>query len=90
MVQTAVEKLELQHFERPPIGEDDALLRIEACGICGTDVESFDGGFPLRYPVIPGHEPVGRIEQIGPRAAGRWEVEAGDRVVLQSDFGSPT
>ncbi len=87
MVQTGVEKLELQRFERPVIGENDALLRVEACGICGTDYETFGGGVALPYPAIPGHEPVGRIEEIGPRAAKRWGLEPGDRVVVQSDFG---
>jgi threonine dehydrogenase-like Zn-dependent dehydrogenase len=37
--------------------------------------------------VIPGHEPVGLIEEIGPLAAQRWGLEVGDRVVMQSDFG---
>jgi threonine dehydrogenase-like Zn-dependent dehydrogenase len=88
VVQTGAETLEIRTFERPQIGDDDALLRIEACGICGTDAETFrGGGVPLDYPVIPGHEPVGLIEEIGPRAAQRWGLEAGDRVVMQSDFG---
>lgn len=87
MVQTGAERLELQTFPRPDVGEDEALLRIEACGICGTDIESYAGQLKLAYPVIPGHEPVGRIEEIGARAARRWELEPGDRVVMQADFG---
>lgn len=87
MVQTAPGTLELRTFPRPRIGDDDALLRIEACGICGTDAEVFDGSIPLAAPVIPGHEPVGLIEEIGPRMAERWQVGVGDRVVVQSDFG---
>ncbi|MBW2271067.1 MAG: zinc-binding dehydrogenase [Deltaproteobacteria bacterium] len=87
MVLTGAERLELQRFERPEIGENDGLLRVEACGICGTDSETLSGAIPLRYPVIPGHEPVGLIEEIGPRAALRWGLEPGDRVVVQSDFG---
>lgn len=87
MVQTGPGALELRTFERPELGADDALLRIEACGICGTDAETLSGGVPLAYPVIPGHEPVGRIEAIGDRAAARWQVGVGDRVVVQADFG---
>ncbi|MEZ4331067.1 MAG: zinc-binding dehydrogenase [Myxococcota bacterium] len=87
MVQTAPGTLALRRFPRPRIGEDDALLRVEACGICGTDAEVFDGSIPLDAPVIPGHEPVGRIEAIGPRMAERWQIAVGDRVVVQSDFG---
>jgi len=87
MVQTAAGRLELQRFDRPTLGDDDGLLRIEACGICGTDTETFSGAIPIGYPVIPGHEPVGRIEEIGARAAQRWGLEVGDRVVLQAEFG---
>ena len=87
MVQTGPGRLELREFARPLVGDDDALLTVEACGICGTDVETLSGASPMRYPVIPGHEPVGRIAAIGPRAAQRWQLAPGDRVVVQSDFG---
>lgn len=87
VVQTGPGAFELSTFDVPEIGEDEALVEIEACGICGTDAETFAGGIPMRYPVIPGHEPVGRIAAIGGRAAARWRVQPGDRVVLQSDIG---
>ena len=87
MVQTGPGVLEPRTFARPTLGDDDALLRVEACGICGTDAETFSGRVPLVYPVIPGHEPVGLIEAIGDRAAARWQVGVGDRVVVQADFG---
>ena len=44
MVQVGPERLEMQEFARPQVGDDDALLRIEACGICGTDAETYTGG----------------------------------------------
>lgn len=87
MVLRGPDRLELERFERPRLGDDDALLRVEACGICGTDVEVLSGRIPLAAPVIPGHEPVGRIEAIGARAAQRWQLAPGDRVVLEADFG---
>ncbi len=87
MVLREPDRLELELFERPRIGDDDALLRVEACGICGTDAEVLSGRIPLADAVIPGHEPVGRIEAIGPRAARRWKLAPGDRVVLEADFG---
>ncbi len=86
-MQTGPGVLELRSFDVPAVGDDDAILAVEACGICGTDAETFVGGIPLRYPVIPGHEPVGRIAAIGDRAAARWRLQRGDRVVLQSDIG---
>lgn len=87
MVLRAPHRLELETFDRPRIGDDEALLRVEACGICGTDAEVFSGNIPLASAVIPGHEPVGRIEEIGPRAAKRWQLVPGDRVVLEAEFG---
>ena len=62
MVLTAPNQIELQRFPKPDIGEDDALLRIEASGICGTDYESLSGEYARSYPVILGHEPLGTIE----------------------------
>jgi threonine dehydrogenase-like Zn-dependent dehydrogenase len=82
-VQTGPRAIELQEFPRPRIGDDDALLRVEACGICGSDVEQYRGGMATpRYPVIPGHEPVGVVEEIGPTAAARRGLRAGDRVAV--------
>ena len=87
MVLKAPNRLELETFERPRIGEDEALLRVEACGLCGTDAEVYSGNIALASAVIPGHEPVGRIEQIGARAAKRWRLAPGDRVALEADLG---
>ena len=82
-VQTGPRTHELRELPRPRIAEDDALLRVEACGVCGSDVEQFDGG-GRGGPAIPGHEPLGVIEEIGPTAAARWGVKAGDRVAVES------
>jgi 2-desacetyl-2-hydroxyethyl bacteriochlorophyllide A dehydrogenase len=79
------ERLEAQEFPVPKVGADDGLLKVEAAGICGSDWEQFRGrlkAVPETYPVIPGHEIVGRIEDVGPAAAARWNVEPGDRVVI--------
>jgi alcohol dehydrogenase len=67
----------------PEIGEDDGLLRVEACGLCGTDHEQYTGHIPAGFAFVPGHEVVGVIEQLGTRAAQRWAVSAGDRVAVE-------
>jgi alcohol dehydrogenase len=67
----------------PEVGADDALLRVEACGLCGTDHEQFTGDLPASFAFVPGHETVGTIEAVGERAARRWAVEAGDRVAVE-------
>jgi threonine dehydrogenase-like Zn-dependent dehydrogenase len=84
-VQVAPRQIELREFPRPRIGPDDGLLRVEANGICGSDVEMYRGHLPVRAggPVIPGHEPLGIVEEIGDRAAQRWGVQPGDRVALE-------
>jgi alcohol dehydrogenase len=67
----------------PEIGDDDGLLRVEACGLCGTDHEEFTGELFPGYPFVPGHETIGTIAEIGERAAERWGVQRGDRVAVE-------
>jgi threonine dehydrogenase-like Zn-dependent dehydrogenase len=84
-VQTGPLAYEIRSLPRPRIGDDDGLLRIEACGVCGSDVEQYRGHLvrPGMFPLIPGHEPLGIIEEIGDRAAERWGVAPGDRVAVE-------
>jgi 2-desacetyl-2-hydroxyethyl bacteriochlorophyllide A dehydrogenase len=84
MVLTGPRRLEPRELPVPEIGDDGALLRVEACGICGSDYEQFEGVLRTPLPVIPGHEPVGIIEAIGDRAARRWGVDVGDRVAVEN------
>src|SRR4030067_2655048 len=79
IVQEGPRRLSRQEFPLPEAGPEDALLRVEACGICGSDYEQYAGALPAPFPVIPGHEPVGVIEEIGEVAARRWGVSRGDR-----------
>ncbi|MEE8311426.1 MAG: zinc-binding dehydrogenase [Candidatus Binatia bacterium] len=84
MVQTAVRRIEPRDLPMPEINEDTAILEVEACGICGSDYEQFNGVLPVEMPVVPGHEPLGRIAAIGDRAARRWGVDVGDRVAVET------
>jgi len=87
MVQVADRRFEMEEIEVPRVGRDEGLLRVEACGLCGSDVEQYRGHFVAKgliaYPVVPGHEPVGIVEEIGPDAAAAWKVKKGDRVALE-------
>lgn len=67
----------------PEIGADDALLRVEACGLCGTDHEQFTGVLSGGFAFVPGHESVGVLESVGDAAARRWNVEVGQRVAVE-------
>src|SRR4249919_2919175 len=87
MVQTGPRALELRELERPTIGDDEALIRVEACGICGSDVSMYEadpahGGDRMVFPVIRGHEPVGIVEEIGATMAHRHGIDVGDRVAV--------
>jgi threonine dehydrogenase-like Zn-dependent dehydrogenase len=84
-VQTGARQIEIREFPRPVIGPDDGgLLRVEACGICGSDVEQYKGSMGGRWlPMVPGHEPLGIIEEVSDRAAARWGVQPGDRVAVE-------
>jgi len=84
MVLTAPTRLEPRDVPIPDIDEDSGLLRVEACGICGSDYEQFEGQLRTPTPVIPGHEPLGIVERIGDRAAKRWGVDVGDRVAVET------
>ena len=84
MVQTGVRCLEAQDIPIPEINDDSAILKLEACGICGSDYEQFDGALNVEMNVIPGHEPLGTIAKIGDRAAARWGVDVGDRVAVET------
>jgi threonine dehydrogenase-like Zn-dependent dehydrogenase len=83
-------RLVQEEWQVPPVGPREALLKVEACGMCGSDVEQYRGTFTankiLRYPLIPGHEPIGRIVEIGPEAAKAWGVTAGDRVAIEPNL----
>jgi propanol-preferring alcohol dehydrogenase len=62
----------------PSIKADQLLIRVEACGLCHTDLHTVEGEIiPPRYPIIPGHQVVGRVSEVGSEV-DQWEP--GDRV----------
>jgi L-iditol 2-dehydrogenase len=75
-------RLSVEEVPVPEIGPDDVLVRVRACGICGSDVHGFDGSTGRRRPpIIMGHEAAGEIAKTG-IGVTRWK--AGDRVTLDS------
>jgi threonine dehydrogenase-like Zn-dependent dehydrogenase len=74
----------MTEFRIPTIRPDDGLLRIEACGVCASDLPIYREGRPgYELPAILGHEIVGTVEQVGREASLRWGVQEGDRLVLE-------
>ena len=75
-------KLELADLPSPEIGPGDVLVRVRACGICGSDVHGFDGSTGRRIPpLVMGHEAAGVIEAVGRDVTG---YQPGDRVTFDS------
>lgn len=77
--------LELRDVPVPQIGVDEALIRVRACGICGSDLKIQDDQHPYTPPVVIGHEFAGEIAEIGAGVSG-WQV--GDRVVSEQHIGA--
>jgi propanol-preferring alcohol dehydrogenase len=71
-------RLELQERPDPEPGHRQVRVKVGACGVCRTDLHVMDGELPdIRYPIIPGHEIVGRIDALGQDVA---DLKIGDRV----------
>lgn len=80
-VTTGRRSTELRTLPVPPVGPAEGLLRVDAAGVCGSDVVAYDKeGLPAR---VMGHENVGRIVALGEAAARRWGVGVGERVVVE-------
>ncbi len=59
-------KVAVKAIEDPAPGPTEAIVKVEACGICGTDIHVLRGEFaPTRYPIVPGHEFCGEVVAVG-------------------------
>lgn len=100
-VMTAPKKLEVWEFPYPSIADDAMLLEVELCGICGTDKHTYRGEITqyggtkaetmTPFPIIPGHEIVGVVAEMGKRAHDTIKtfgetIKVGDRVVVCPDI----
>src|SRR6195256_2386457 len=75
-------RLEIADVATPSAGAGEVLIRVGACGICGSDVHGYDGSSGRRIPpIVMGHEAAGRIAAVGAGVTGLLE---GDRVTFDS------
>ena len=83
------ENLRLDEMPVPVPSEAELLVRVVACGVCRTDLHIVEGDLPLhKEPVVPGHEVVGTVAEVGQAVQG---FAVGDRVGvawLRSTCGS--
>ena len=80
-------QIEIREFDKPTPANDALLLQVDRVGICGSDKHMYLGHTALKFPVIPGHEVVGTVAEIGKDANKVMNViggpiKAGDRVTV--------
>ncbi|MEM2942572.1 MAG: zinc-binding dehydrogenase [Candidatus Bathyarchaeia archaeon] len=88
IVLAAPRRIERREFEMPSIGPEEMLMKIEAVSICGSDAERyvgvrFGGILATPFPIIMGHELVGRVHQVGGEASEYYGVKVDDRIVVE-------
>ncbi len=78
--------LELMDMPVPEPGEMEVLIRVSACGVCHTELDEIEGRTPpLRFPIILGHQVVGRVEQLG---SGANKFKVNDRLGIAWIYSS--
>lgn len=87
MVMVKLRSMEMRTFPKPEIAEDAMLLKVDAAGVCGSDKHTYLGHSDSSFPLIPGHEIMGTIERLGPKAQEVMSViggplAPGDKVVV--------
>ena len=76
-------RLVVRELPLPNLGDDVALVRVAACGLCRTDHEQFTGELAGGFAFVPGHETVGTIDAIGPERHSVGVLAAGDQVAVE-------
>ncbi len=84
----APDKLEIREYPIPDIPADGGLVRVEMGGVCGSDFKYLHGGKNgLPFPLILGHEILGRVEKLGKEAAQIHGIQEGDRIIMKGAKG---
>ncbi|MGC9468308.1 MAG: alcohol dehydrogenase catalytic domain-containing protein [Anaerolineae bacterium] len=76
-------RVEVREIPRPDPGPGEVLVKVAACGICGTDVHIFRGEYLGEYPIVPGHEFSGEVVEVG---EGVSRIRVGQRVAVEPNI----
>ena len=76
--------IEVERRPIPSVGDNEVLVKISVCGICGSDLAAWRGSGHKKYPYTPGHEFCGVIERLGSEVTG---LQVGERVVINPNLG---
>lgn len=74
-----VRKLRVQEVETPKVGPEEVSIKVGACGVCTTDLHMYKGEFPVKTPVILGHEFSGTVVDVGGSVK---DLNVGERVAV--------
>ena len=74
------ENIDVREIDMPTPAADEVLVRVRACGICGSDLHFYHGVFPANPNISPGHEFAGEVAEVGQEVSG---FEEGQRVVVE-------
>lgn len=77
MVLTGNGRLTAEDVTYPGLGDGQTVIRVTHSGVCGTDLKIYQGGIPVRHPLIMGHEMIGEVIE-----SGDGDIEAGARVII--------
>jgi L-iditol 2-dehydrogenase len=81
--------IRVEELPRPRCGDDELLVKVDACAVCGTDLKTFKHGNPrITPPLTMGHEFTGLVEEIG--SAVRGAYASGDRIVMATSISCGT
>lgn len=69
--------LVLEEVPKPKPKDNEILIKVSVCGACHTDLDEFEGRLPTKLPVVPGHQVVGKVEELGKNVT---KHKVGDRV----------
>ncbi len=82
MLLSQYKHLEVVDMPKPEVGDNDLLVEVRACGICGSDIHGWDGSSGRRIPpLVMGHEAAGVVAAVGADVAN---FKVGDRVTFDS------
>ena len=80
-VLTEPRKFQIREVEKPTPKENEALIRVHAMGICGSDIHAYHGRHPfISCPIVMGHEAAGEVVEVGGAVK---DIKVGDRVVMR-------
>ena len=81
LVYTAPREFQIRDVDYPQLKENQVIIKVKACGICKTDLHIHNGEFLAKFPLTPGHEFSGEIEEVGSKVTA---FSKGERVVADN------